>query len=446
MPSQPARRPGRGSAQPKGFASRVPSCFTYPLNLKYLLLIFGAAALSTIASLFPVGTSIAYYFILLVVARVGFDVIDRFAAGYGTHAETPDDFPSGGFGRPVRWWLVLLGMDFLIARYLRKYGYAAAIGMDIVTSLILPGMTIVLAMTRSFKQAVNPVEWLRVAKAAPGAFVLLALLSLGIDQLGYFAGDLLFPDVDTSNDDEAVERGPPLAAIFAYSGLVTYLNLANFCMEGLYIHAFGAQLGVEDEKAEKAEAAMPPEARAANAAASFAMTVRADIAKGKLAEAEKAAYESMREDPYDVSRHALYHETLMAAPDKGKAVAHAKRYLALLVKSGKPREAIALFKRATEVDPAFRPEQPEEVLPLAKSAREIKDPNAAVAIVRGFDKANPGHPDIPAVYLFSARLLAEDLDNGDMARKILQHLVNKYPAHSVAAEAKTYLQAMPGPA
>lgn len=415
------------------FAQGIASCLTYPFNLKFGLVIVGAGVLSAIVSLFPLGNSLGYWFILLVVARLGFDIVDQFAEGHVKPRDVPADFPTGGFGRPLKYWLILVGMGALIDRFARKYGFAAAVGMDIVTSLVLPGMMIVLAMTSSFKSSLNPAQWWRVAHVAPGAFAVLALLSLGIDQLSYWAGELFFPETD-----DAEEGDLNLAAVGVYMALSVYLRLVNFCLVGLYIHAHRDELGVEDRESRNA---------AIVAAVSGRPAVRAEIARNlSPADEEKAAYDAMRDDPYDVSRHARYHAALMALPDKAKALAHAKRYLDILAKGGKTAEALALFKRCAAIDPAFKTEQPEEVLPLARAARALKDPHTAVAIVRGFDKANTGHPDIPAVYLFSAQLLAEDLANPDMARKILQHMLTRYPGHSLAGDARAYLQSMPAPA
>ncbi len=95
------------------------------------------------------------------------------------------------------------------------------------------------------------------------------------------------------------------------------------------------------------------------------------------------------------------------------------------------------------MDKAARIANPDDVLPVAKAARAAGDPNTAVAAVRGFDKAFPGNTLIPDVFVFSAKLMAEDLKNTDMARKILEHVVAKYPGHYLAQDAKKYLTSLP---
>ena len=145
----------------------------------------------------------------------------------------------------------------------------------------------------------------------------------------------------------------------------------------------------------------------------------------------------------ELRKLGMQFDTMIAQADKAKALELGARYIGLLLKSSKESEALKVFKACLAANPAFRLAQPEDVLPLAKAARAAKDANAAVAAVRGFDKAFPGNALIPDVYLFSAKLMAEDLGNVEMARKILQHVMTKYPGHYLAQEAKRYLQSLP---
>ena len=108
-----------------------------------------------------------------------------------------------------------------------------------------------------------------------------------------------------------------------------------------------------------------------------------------------------------------------------------------------PVDPVADFKKRLAGDAAHRASSAEEAWTIARAARKAGDTAVAVAAVRGFDKAWPGHALVPEVYLFSARMMAEDLGNPDMARKIAQHILQKYPGHFVAPEAKRLLAALP---
>ena len=108
-----------------------------------------------------------------------------------------------------------------------------------------------------------------------------------------------------------------------------------------------------------------------------------------------------------------------------------------------PDEQYKSFKAKIAADATFRIAKAEEVLPIAKAARAAGDAKTAVSAVRGFDKAFPGHALIPDVFVFTAKVLVDDFKNYDMARKILEHVVAKYPGHHLAQEARNVLKTMP---
>ena len=108
-----------------------------------------------------------------------------------------------------------------------------------------------------------------------------------------------------------------------------------------------------------------------------------------------------------------------------------------------PAELLAQFKQRLAADPAHRAATGEAAFALAKTARKAGDGVAAVAAIKGFDKAYPGHALVPEVYLFSAQMMAGELKNPDMARRIAEHILQKYPGHFVAPEAKRLLATLP---
>jgi len=108
-----------------------------------------------------------------------------------------------------------------------------------------------------------------------------------------------------------------------------------------------------------------------------------------------------------------------------------------------PAEALEQFKKRLAVDATYRPATGESAFAIAKTARKSGDMAAAVAALKGFDKAYPGHALVPEVYLFSAQMMANELANPDMARRISQHILQKYPGHFVAPEAKRLLATLP---
>lgn len=149
-------------------------------------------------------------------------------------------------------------------------------------------------------------------------------------------------------------------------------------------------------------------------------------------------------------RKKLYGDKTIDAAFPEKAAKEAKTPVVKLQPAAPPKPAeptpddmLAKFKAALAIDANVKPMKAEDVLPIAKAARKAGDSRTAVAAVRGFDKTYPGHALIPDIYMLSATIMSEDLKNFDMAKKVLQHLIAKYPGHYLANEAKRALQALP---
>lgn len=173
-----------------------------------------------------------------------------------------------------------------------------------------------------------------------------------------------------------------------------------------------------------------------------AIAIGSRVDGGAQALATAMAAPKATDEAEGLRKRGLQFQALMAQADKSHGLELGRLYLGLLLKARNEPEAVKVFKECIAADPAFRLAQAEEVLPIAKAARAAGDPQAAVAALRGFDKAYPGHGLIPEVYVFSAKLMAEDLRNTEMARKILQHVLERYPGHFIAQDAKRYLESM----
>jgi hypothetical protein len=186
-------------------------------------------------------------------------------------------------------------------------------------------------------------------------------------------------------------------------------------------------------QAVRGEAAMTPEALViGNRAAS-----EAALARASAPAANSASQEAERLRKMD-----LQFQALIAAADKKPAVELGRSYIGSLLKARRETDAARVFRECLAADPAFQTAQAEEALPIAKAARAAGDATTAVAALRGFDKRYPGHALLPEVYVFSAKLMAQDLGNAEMARKILMHVVARYPGHHLTPDAKKELAAL----
>jgi len=170
--------------------------------------------------------------------------------------------------------------------------------------------------------------------------------------------------------------------------------------------------------------------------------VAAKVAAGDLAGAIDLAYDQQRNEPDNIAAQERYRKLLLLADKQDKALEHGKRYLGTLLRLSRDDLAFDLFKQLRAQDEGFQPERPEYVLRLAEVAYRRRESALAISLVRGFDKRNPKHPDVPGVYLLSAKVLSEQYKKDDMAVAVLRGLKQKFPDHPLAAEADAYLKVL----
>ena len=163
------------------------------------------------------------------------------------------------------------------------------------------------------------------------------------------------------------------------------------------------------------------------------------VSAGEIKEAIDLLSHDLGERPNDLSLHARLHRLLVAENSTPRIEHHTDSYLKLLVKSENWREAIELVEDARARRADWTPRDVDQIAPLAQAAMRLGKPQLGGELIKGFDKKHATHADIPKVYLIGAQLMAEWGGKPDEARRILQHLLKRYPADAIAAEAGRYL-------
>jgi tetratricopeptide (TPR) repeat protein len=166
------------------------------------------------------------------------------------------------------------------------------------------------------------------------------------------------------------------------------------------------------------------------------------VTAGEVKEAIDLLNDDLRQRPNDLSLHARLHKLLLAENYTPKIEDHTEKYIAMLVKSQNWREAFDLVEEALARRADWSPRQVESIAPLARAALQKGRPQLAAILIRGFDKKYPNHPDVPQIYFVGAQLMAESAHKPEEARRILQHLLQRYAADPVTTEARKYLEVM----
>lgn len=444
-----------GPIEPFWQRNRVNRFFLLPLDKAVLTRIAGlsvsfvaAFALLLFGGFGILLLVIALLAILIAGARYGFKIIERSSKGF----LRPSDYP--------------LTNDDLVSEYL-PYKYA---GINLVLALLVkllelisggnefiavsawliffvgisPAATMRLVITGSLRGALNPAEMVsliqRIGKpyAALAAFIFVAELCRSYGLAALAAGGGLSPgSLKTGFGVGTVIQLLLLSFAFWY---FTYMicGLVGYAMyqfaDALDISVMGPGEGAMRSVAN----ARTIDVKARTRDALIGQMVTA----GDIKEAIDLLSHDLSERPNDLSLHARLHRLLVAENSTPRIEHHTDSYLKLLVKSENWREAIELIEDAKARRGDWAPRDVDLVAPLAQAAIRLGKPQLAGQLIKGFDKKHSVHADVPRIYLIGAQLMAEWGGNPDEARRILEHLLKRYPSDSIAAEAGRYLQVL----
>lgn len=435
------------------FWQRIQKFFLLPLDRAVLLRIAGLSGVLVISLVlllfgaFGVVLLGAVVFALLVAgARYGFKIIERSSKGY----LIPSDYPLTDedlVGRYLPYKYVAMNMVFalLAALFLSLLGGHEILGILIwgfFFVVLMPAATMRLVMTGSLRGALNPEELVNVIRrigkpyAALCAFVFFADLSRtwGMAFLGSAGG---------------VGAGGVSGVGFLVAMLVFLLSVGFWYFSyvicaligyAMYQYADRLQISVVGPGEERL---MSSTGRHADVKARTRDALIGQmVTQGEIKEAIDLLNDDLAKRPNDLSLHARLHKLIVAENYVPRIEDHTERYLALLVKSQNWREALDLVEEALARRADWTPRHAESIAPLARAALQKGRPQLAATLIRGFDKKHPNHPDIPQVYFVGAQLMAETARKPEDARRILQHLLQKYGNDAVAEEAKRYLEVL----
>ncbi|HEU0204178.1 MAG TPA: hypothetical protein VFR86_27525 [Burkholderiaceae bacterium] len=451
------------------FWRRMPRFFVFPaytaplLRIAVLALIVALAGWNFGRGLFTAPLSgglllaAAYFATAVVLARYGFLIIERTAAGYLHPSQYPEFAERGSPYRPYKMFLIMVVVPIAITFVSAFFASPLLmVVLFIAFALLVPASTIVMTMTDSFFEAINPARCVEVARKIGKPYFALCLFLLLLMLSSQQTSEWLLPKVLGGPDGEqfkamAQEMTPEeivnkigrvaAVAFFILTFVANYFFVLMCVLIGYVMYQYSDQLGVA--------VVGPGESRTSGRVSSAEHARRARdalvgqmVAAGEIAEAIEMINADLRDRPNDLSLHARLHKLLVIDGSVPRIEDHTERYLELLIKSGNVREALPLVEAAFARRAEYEPRALEHVVPLARSAVADGKLTLAAQLIRGFDRKHKTHPDVPAVYLIGAQLIIQGGGNTEQAQKILEHLVKFHAYSPVATEAQRYLARM----
>ena len=400
------------------FWLRLPLFFRYPLHaepLLYMLVLALATLLGFLVPLpMPLDHLIVHFGVWLAFIRYAYKTLGQTAQGLLTPEQHQFHEDKERANLPYKQFAIFVVVAFVLGFAGRAGGLVFG-AVLIFSVLSLPASVMILAITRSFRAGLNPL----------GAVGMMR--TIGMPYLGLCAFLFLLSASQQALQMLLMPRLPGWMILPVMNLVAMYFTLIMFNLMGYVVYQYHHLLGVQISSAASNNG--KPVAEGADAIGQL-------IAAGQITEALDLAYEAQRTAPDEVGTNRRYHKLLALAGQNDRLLSHSKRYLSLLLLKDRSEEALELYRGMQQRDAAYAPEQPGQLLQLAEAARRRREFPEALALIRGFDKRFPNHADIPAVYLFGARVLCENLRNDASARQILKALLKRYPDHPAGVEAK----------
>jgi len=441
------------------FWQRMPHLFLFPLRRAPLVRILVATAVFCAAVWYaqprlasaPLFSRLllacAWCASTLYISQYAFIVIERSASGYLDTRSYPALEGAPEWRRPIKMFLVLVLVPWLIV-FLGQMllpGLIVLIAV-LVFALLLPASVMVMTLNDSFADAANPVRCARTAWSIGPPYLLLCLYLVLLFIGSLQAIHALLPDPRAALPPAGAAASVASATGVAAQGLsvlvVTlvgnYFLILTCALIGYAMYQYSAVLGIT--------VVGPGDLRAARRTSSAAHARRQRealigrlVTAGEFREALELVSDDLRQRPSDLSLHARFHTLLLHEGSQPRIEDHADRYLELLLNGANTKDALALLRQTRERYPDFVPRDPARLPQLAEAALEAQQPDLAAALIRGFDKKNPGHASIPEVYVLGGRLMLQAGRATD-ARQLFLHVTGKYPQSTAAAQARRFLE------
>ncbi|AVP96937.1 hypothetical protein C7S18_06870 [Ahniella affigens] len=417
--SQAATPTAAARIQP--FWERIPETLAYPMQSNAIMTLF-VLTLVKLATLFP------SFMLGIMINTIVNIALFRYASEClltTSHSDMKAPPYSMQIGEAVAVKHLILQFVLMITAILvGVFGNVwAGLILGLLFAYILPAAIILLTMTRSLREALNPAAWFETISLIGGAYVLLALFCMIYFAIG-IAASVYFALASGGGTGGFVGE---LLSWFAMS----YVILASFHLMGYVVYQYADQLGHQVKSDE-----LPRNMRNLRADPDQELIdqTQAISDAGDNAKARAQLLEHMSSRGATTLAHEHYRKLVKKDQDKAALIDHGKRFVAVLAAQGNDKRAVEVYAETLALDNGFRPEIPDEVFRLANRATMLGQHKLAIYIAHGFAQRYPKHEQALKNTLLSARIMCEKLSMIKQAAELIRYAEQKWPEHPQKGE------------
>jgi hypothetical protein len=397
---------------------RWPQIFRYALDPAALSTIVAIAASHVVVLLFLVVGPFVDLLVWAAFFKYCFEALRWTANG----REKPPEISFTVGDEIARYAVILLILVELLLVFAGVvYGPFATLGLGIVLMLAMPAMVTILALEEGMGRALNPLTWLMLMSRLGNQYFILA---------GFFCAAVIVQSMLGLALRIAL---PGFIADFITYLIVSYFMLTTFHLIGNVIYTNREALGYTGHLELSEEVPFTDPSRKVLDAA------RSRAADGDAAGAAALLRDELVAHPDQLTLHDEYRHWLRQSDQKPELVAHAKKYIPILIAQGHDRRAMEVVRECQSIDPAFALDNADDITRLAHAAAEGGQTQLALGLIAGFHKRFRNHPDIARNYLLAAKLWAERMNKEMQARAMLQQIKLTLPNDPVIPQVDAYI-------
>lgn len=396
---------------------RWPQVFAYAVHPAAASTIVAIAATMVALSLIPLGwlLGLAAWAGLF---KYGFEVLRWTANGRDRPPEISFTV-SDEIGLYAVLLLVLIELLlFLITLF---YGPIPALILGVLLMVAMPAVVMILALEEGLARALNPLAWLMLMSRLGNQYFIL---------VGFFCAALI-----TQSFLAVVFRSalPGFVADFITFCIVNYFLLTTFHLIGSVIYENRDSLGYTGHLELSADVPYTDPSRSVLDAA------RTRAATGDTKGAALLLRDELNNNPDQLPLHDEYRHWLRQDDDKPELVAHAKKYIPILLAKEQDRRAMEVTRESQVIDFTFALDDADNITRLAHFAADAGQTQLAMSLLAGFHKRFRNSPDIGRNYLLAAKLWAERMNKEMQARAMLQQIKITMPNDPVIPQVDAYI-------
>ncbi|BCE01233.1 hypothetical protein [Marinicellulosiphila megalodicopiae] len=385
----------------KPFWRRLQASFRYPLDIKTLGVI---ALFVLISGLIP---SLPFKFILSLIVfgtlfKYLFTCLKHTAMGEFNPPD-PIDAIEGGFVLALKVIGLFVVLAFVIKFMFDVINYQLAAIVTFAIFLLLPAIVMVLALTDSLVEALNPMN------------VIHAAVQLGLQYL-VFLGFIFVMIGSAEVLNSTISLVFPQASSFLSACVGIYYLIVAFHIMGYMVYENQGKLLKQESMLNDSDKDQRTPAQRALAKANIF------VKEGLFNHAVSVFDQGIKDSPQDYHLHTKYFEFLMACHASDQMSKFGGRYLNLLIKTHRNERIYSTYRNILELTGSFQINLLQNKLIVARACYERGNNVQCVKLLNGVQNLHKDDPDLIEAFQLLHDALIFIPGQEETGKKVRAHL------------------------